>query len=93
MRKRFDESIAGRWLRLADDFQRLAENFPAGEARMIAEKRAGQLRAGANLRQSLLPRAAHTSRTAPLHRTGRANHRFGVDLPTLPSPAAVSASS
>jgi hypothetical protein len=93
MCKRFDESIAGHWLRLADDFQRLAENFPAGEARMIAEKRAGQLRAGANLRRSLLPRAARTSRKVPLRLTGRANHRFDADLPALPSTAAVSASS
>jgi hypothetical protein len=89
MCERFDESIAERWLRLADDFQRLAENFPAGEAKMIAEKRAGQLRTGANLRRSLLQRAAHTSRKALLHRAGRANHRFGVDLPALPSTAAV----
>jgi hypothetical protein len=89
MCKRFDESIAGRWLRLADDFQRLAENFPTGEAKMIAEKRVGQLRAGANLRRSLLLRAAHTSRKVPLRRAGSAKDRFGVDLPASPSTAAV----
>jgi hypothetical protein len=93
MRKRFDESIEGRWLRLADDFRRLAEKFPAGEAKMIAEKRAGQLRAGANLRRSLLQRAAHTSRKAPLRRAGRASHRLGVHLPALPPAAAILVSS